>query len=251
MDAQLPQRHLAVGVANLHGELDKTRGLKWLTEGSQPQGRYAMKMSFIYKAGLAVLVALASSFLTRADSLDVTLTESTESVTAGTTVAAFDATITNPSEDTVYLNSDFVTTDSLLVNVDDTPFLVNAPVSVGPGASSGLFEIFDVDLDPLLPPGSYHGVFTIYGGADGGAGTASDDLADANFTVDVVSPIVSTPEPATLPLLAMGLAALAFVRRRQSSTSLARWSTRIHALDSPRDRLNWHSDFVAQMRGRF
>lgn len=160
---------------------------------------------------VATLVLVVTPWLaptSRADSLDVALTETSQRVVQGTTVVEFDATISNPSAtDTIYLNGDSWTTDSLLVTVDDTPFDVNAPLFLGPGASSGPFALFDVDLPSDLADGTYTGVFSILGGPDGGADTAFADLADVDFTVDVTSP-VATPEPGTFSLLAFGLLGL-------------------------------------------
>lgn len=152
-----------------------------------------------------------------ADSLDVTLTQSTITVSQGTTSVAFFATIFNPSAtDTVYLNGDSPLTFSSSISVDDTPFIINAPISLAPMATSSSFEIFDVVLQPGILPGSYSGVFTILGGPDGGTNTDFSDLADVAFTVDVSPKSASTtPEPGTLLLLGSGLLAFApFVRRK-------------------------------------
>ncbi|MGA9882349.1 MAG: PEP-CTERM sorting domain-containing protein [Candidatus Acidiferrales bacterium] len=175
-----------------------------------------MKKHVVVIAALALFVLLGWTPASRADSLDVTLTEASQTVLQGTTVVEFDASILNPSTtDTVYLNADISTTDSLLVSVDDGPFFANAPYFLDPGASSGTFALFNVDLPTDLADGTYTGVFSILGGPDGGAGTASDDLADANFSVDVTS-LVPTPEPGTLILLLSGLLGLAlFVNARK------------------------------------
>jgi len=159
-------------------------------------------------------LSFAFAPMSRADSLDVTLTDASQTVLQGTTVVEFDASISNPSAtDTVYLNSDTSTTDSLLVSVDDSPFFANAPLYLDPGQSSGIFALFDVDLPANLTDGIYSGVFSILGGPDGGTNTDFDDLADANFSVEVTSP-VATPEPSAFLLLGTGLISLVFLRKR-------------------------------------
>jgi hypothetical protein len=136
-------------------------------------------------------------------------------------VIAFDATISNPSGDTLYLNGDASALSSPLLTLDDTPYDLNAPISLAPGASSGTipFELFGVDLPADLSTGVYTGVFTILGGADGGTGTAFDDLADVAFSFDVIAPQVpplntTTPEPDSLLLLGSGLLGLVLVGKR-------------------------------------
>lgn len=165
---------------------------------------------------LAAAFSMAPSL--RADTLDVTLTQATVTVAQGTSSVAFYATIFNPSStDTVYLNAASPITFSSLISVDSTPFLLNAPVSLAPLATSSSFEIFDVDLSPSITSGFYSGVFSILGGPDGGTYTDFSDLADVDFTVDVTSTTSTgptpTPEPATLLLLGSGLSALGFFRR--------------------------------------
>jgi hypothetical protein len=163
--------------------------------------------------GVAAAALLAPTV--RADSLTVTLTEPSQTVVQGTTVVTFDATILNPSlTDTIFLNGDSSSTNSFLVSVDDTPFLLNAPISLGPGTSSGPFALFNVDLPGNLAPGVYTGIFSILGGPDGGAGTDFLDLGAVDFTVDVTSPVVTTPEPGILFLLCSGLGLVAVRYRR-------------------------------------
>lgn len=174
-----------------------------------------MKRTNLWKTGLALALAFAWATALQADTLNVTLTTANQTVVEGTTLVVFEATISNPSAtDTFYLNGDSSTTDSALVTLDDSPF-VNAPLFLAPGDSSGPFELFDLQLDPSLGPGLYSGVFSILGGADGGAGTAFDSLADINFSVDITT-TVATPEPTSLLLLGTALISWGFLRRRFS-----------------------------------
>lgn len=137
---------------------------------------------------------------TMADSLNVTLSQSTQTVTQGTTVVAFDATVSNSSSDTLFLNDAGGSTSDPGVTIDLSQFFANAPISLDPTQSSGQIELFDVDL-PSNASGLYSGMFTIFGGRDSGAAT---DLADVSFSLDVVGSTV-TPEPSTLALYAIGL----------------------------------------------
>jgi len=172
-----------------------------------------MKRTNLWKTGLTIALAFAWATALQADTLNVTLTTANQTVVEGTTLVVFEATVSNPSAtDTIYLNGDSSTTDSTLVSLDDSPFFANAPLFLAPGDSRGPFEIFDLNLDPSLGPGLYTGVFSILGGADGGASTAFDDLADISFSVNVTSP-VTTPEPASFLLLSISLISLGFLRR--------------------------------------
>lgn len=167
---------------------------------------------------LAAAVCLAPS--TRAQTLDLTLIDANQSVTRGTAVVDFDATIFNPSATaTIYLNDASGTTSSPLLVVDDSPFFANAPLSLAPGQSSGPFELFAVDLASTAS-GSYSGnVFSIQGGADGGYFTAFNDLADAKFSVSVAGSTVAAPEidfSSPMGALALLLGSLAVLRGRRT-----------------------------------
>lgn len=178
-----------------------------------------MKHMNWWTAVLAVVLIVAWVPASRADTISVTLTDANQTVVQGTSLVTFDATISNPSStDTIYLNGDSSVTDSLLVTIDDSPFLANAPLFLDPGASSGPFEIFDVNLPTNLAAGFYSGTFSVLGGADGGAGTAFDDLADVNFSVNV-TPTVATPEPGIVLLLGSGLAGLLLFHKRTKTLS--------------------------------
>jgi hypothetical protein len=164
-----------------------------------------------------LLVGIVAVFflapLANADSLNVTLTDPNPTVvqSATQTVVQFFGTVANPSlTDDIYVY--FPATSSATGTiVDDSlfqAFLIPA------NNMSGVFEIFDVDLVPGLGPGTYNGDFAFLGGADGGAFTASDVLADINFSVTVTAPTTAAPEPGTLFLLASGLASLGLLMRR-------------------------------------
>jgi PEP-CTERM motif-containing protein len=164
----------------------------------------------------AAIVMLALAGLSKGDSLNVTLGQSTQTVLQGTTVVTFTGTILNPSStDTVFLNADSSVTSSGLVSVDDSPFLLNPLLmSLNPLQSSGSVLLFNIELPTNLTAGLYTGAFLILGGPDGGAFSDFSDLADVNFAVDVTSPVVATPEPGTILLLTSGLAGLGLLRKR-------------------------------------
>jgi hypothetical protein len=145
-----------------------------------------------------------------AGTLDLTLLDPDPQVVQGTTSVAFDATISNPSSATIYLNGDGYSSVGPLV-VDDGPFYANAPISLLPGQATGPIELFAVTLPAATPVGSFSGnEFSIFGGADGGTGTAFSDLADVDFSVTVV-PAVSVPEVDSGAAMMGGLALLALL----------------------------------------
>ena len=127
----------------------------------------------------------------------------------------YKVTLTNPSTtDQIWPNGIGSTASSPYLTIDTSPFDLNAPFYLDPSSSSGPFELFDVTIAPGTPGGGYIGSFiTIQGGADAGAGTAFDDLADISFDVQVQGPVSNTPEPGTLGLMCVAGLVVVFRRR--------------------------------------
>jgi hypothetical protein len=117
----------------------------------------------------------------------------------------YSATLQNDLTGTVFLNGDSVDLFASDVVADDTPFLFNAPLSLGPGAMwSG--DVFTLTIGPTTPFQSYIGSFDIFGGPDA---NALDVIASAPFELIVQN----VPEPTTAPLLLMTLGSVMFSRR--------------------------------------
>lgn len=158
-----------------------------------------------------LLLAAGSPWAARADVLDITLVDATPTVvqSATTTVVGFDASLSNPTTDTVYLNNDSSNTYNPSVTVDDSPFN-SWPLSLAPGDSYSAL-LFNVSLAPNLGPGVYTGIFAIEGGT---SSADFSEVAGANFSITVEG-LTPTPEPSTLFLFGSGLlASWGFLRRK-------------------------------------
>lgn len=155
-----------------------------------------------------LLMLIAGLGSLQAGSLQVNLASSSQTGASGDLLTFF-GTMTNVSPtDTIFLNSISSTSISGFLTIDTVPFFVNAPLFLAPGDMSGLFEIFDVAIDPAAPAGPYvSNTVSFQGGADSGT---FDDLADLNFDVQVSSSAVTeTPEPST-GIFMLTAAAMAF-----------------------------------------
>jgi hypothetical protein len=165
-----------------------------------------------------LLMLIAGLGRLQAGNLLVVLSSSSQTGAPGD-VLPFFGTMTNVSPtDTIFLNSITSTSGSGNLNIDVGPFFVNAPLFLGPGDVTGLFEIFDVTIGPATPNGLYSGsTVSFQGGADGGT---FDDLADLNFDVQVASPSAAAPEPGT-GLLLLGTAGVFAILSRINGRSRA------------------------------
>ena len=157
---------------------------------------------------LMILPLILAGFLlgvasAQADPLSITLFAPTQTGLPGD-ILSFNATVTNDSAETIYLNSDFASVGSPLT-VDDGPYFSGYPLTLAAGDSyTGV--LFNVDIPWGAPVALYAGYFEITGGAGSGD---NDEVGLANFDVQIV------PEPSSLLLLASGLAVLAGTIRRR------------------------------------
>jgi hypothetical protein len=113
--------------------------------------------------------------------------------------------IANNGSDEVFLNGSDPTAPIGDFTLNDQ-FFVTVPPSLPGGANSGSIDLFDIQVgSPAY--GIYTGSYFLLGGADGGA---SENLAGADFTIEVV------PEPGTAGLLGLSAAfAFGFLRLRR------------------------------------
>jgi len=122
-------------------------------------------------------------------------------------MVSFFATVMAPGGNSgpVYLNGDSFNVASPL-SLDDTPFLLNYPLSMNPGDNfSGL--LFTLTIPNGTASGAYDGYFQIVGGSDpNGQGPLSNVV---DFRLDVAEP------SALLLLLSSGSIALFGVVRRR------------------------------------
>ncbi len=169
------------------------------------------------RAPYLLIALLAVTFLSsaaHADSISINLTETIKKGAAGTTIT-FDATLTNLTGSTLFLNGDSSTTSSLFLTVLDGLFLANAPASLAGGASTGQIALFSVMIAPGTPLGTYgSNTFTILGGANSSSLTP---LGTVTFTVNVTP----APEPSTVLLFGSGLLALGLLSRFRQTTRQA------------------------------
>jgi hypothetical protein len=106
--------------------------------------------------------------------------------------ATFGGTMANTGSTAAFLNGD---TWTFPFAVDDTPFFVNFPPSLSPGASAS-GTLFTASIPTNAGLGLYVGVFSVLGGDNP---AAQNVLGNADFGVNVV------PEPGTVSLVAAGL----------------------------------------------
>jgi hypothetical protein len=114
----------------------------------------------------------------------------------------FSASIFNSTGATVFINGDSLNVPTPLI-VNDTPFLLNAPLSIAAGVTTPTFPFFNVTVPLSAPFGLYPGRFDILGGGPADLMT----VGSATFAVNVV------PEPGTVCMLLAGAVCLGLMRR--------------------------------------
>jgi hypothetical protein len=181
-----------------------------------------MPATFKYFRLIGALL-LGGGSVASAGIIQVDLQDASLSGSPGTNLAFF-ATLTNLSAtDTIYFNGAGATAAGSSLTIDLDPFFANGPISLDAGQTSSLFEIFDVAIGAGAALGPYIGnTVSLQGGADGGAGTAFDDLVDISFDVEVQPVTVAAPEPGAFSMFALAtlLASLARVSQRRRTLSV-------------------------------
>jgi len=166
------------------------------------------RLGAILFAGVALLVGSA---LAKADSISIVLSPDYQIGGGGDTLE-FDATVTNLTAATVWLNSDSYNVDAPLT-LDDTAYFNNFPLSLAPAGQPGDVAtgwLFTVDVWSGTPVGLYGGNFGIVGGD---IDDFSDVIGSADFTVQI------TPEPPAWQLTGMALLALCVITVRRRAFS--------------------------------
>ena len=152
---------------------------------------------------LAITCLLLAGTAARAGTLSINLLAPFQSGPGN--VFAFNATVTNTSGSTVFLNADAFNVAAPLM-VDDGPFFLT-PISLGP-SNSFTALLFNVNVPAGTPVGVYAGSFEILGSAN-----PTDTTTVAGSAVFNVQ---ATPEPSSLILVLMGFAGVggSLLRRR-------------------------------------
>ncbi len=166
-------------------------------------------MRTIQSLKLAVVAFVLICGISRAASIQIDLTSPLVAGTPGSQIT-FNGTLMNTTLDTLFLNSAGVNLAGAFdaSDLDVTPFLINAPLTLAAGDSMSAIDMFTITIPIGLAPGSYGGEFTVLGGADG---SAQDILGTVDFTVEVQSG-TAIPEPSTWLLCLGGLMAIARAR---------------------------------------
>ena len=158
------------------------------------------------------VAALALALPAAADTLNFTLTSPVVPATPSGTVS-FDATVSAPltNSGTLFLIGDSTTVSIPGATLDDSPFLLNFPLSLNPG-DTFTGELFTITLPAAIAQGVYTGFLEIQGGSDP---SSQDILGTVSYSA------VVTPEPSTWLLLSTGVAfgIITLTRRRTLLTN--------------------------------
>jgi|SRR5579862_6723182 len=142
----------------------------------------------------------------RAAASTLTITLDAPSLTgAPSTEVTFSGTIQNSSGSDVFLNGAGGSLSSPELTLDLTPFFTLTPLSLSDG-DSYVGDIFAVAISDVILPGDYFGTFTIQGGADG---STFDDVAAADFEIQIPGPPDATAVPESPSGILVGLGGLA------------------------------------------
>lgn len=158
------------------------------------------------------------SFAAYADLLTITLDPTSFTVNPGQTQIEVFGTLTNISDDTIFLNGDNITIPEA-DNISD--YFMNTPLWLDAGESSGLISLFSFDVILNATLGAAIGNYTILGGNSYDS-EAFGILGSQDFTVTVQntgtpespSPV---PEPSTSLLFGLGVIILTSITRKRKT----------------------------------
>jgi hypothetical protein len=159
-------------------------------------------MKNFFKASLMATILIASSAPAFA-----TILFSPPTITAlpNQTGISVTAILTNNDlVNIVFYNADNLNLPGPFVVNDE--FFTNAPLSLGPGESSGVIELFRFDVNPGAAPGLYTGTYELLGGIGTNNQFNFDPVDTASFQVEVA------PEPSTFAILGSALVILGWRR---------------------------------------
>jgi hypothetical protein len=158
---------------------------------------------------LAIAALSFSGPAVRAADITITLDLSVLAAAPGSTVT-FSGFLTNLDNAQVDLIG---CTPTILgsFSTDCTPFFNNAPLFLNPLEVTSSFDLFTVTVQtPFTDVYTlYPGLFTVDGGIDAGGSSGDAPLGQTTFSVDAV------PEPGTMGLMGLAVAALGFLRLRR------------------------------------
>jgi len=169
----------------------------------------------------AILLAVLGAFFfcpaaCEASSINIDLVQATQTGAPGITLV-FSGVLTNTTASTIFLNSAGINLSGGFSpgDIDTTPFLINAPLSLTGLEASLAVDLFTVAIPNPFADGLYGGTLTVLGGADA---NAQDILGTASFFAGVAA--TDTPEPGTMLTAGAMLAAMAgcFWKRSRPGT---------------------------------
>lgn len=164
---------------------------------------------------LLPLIAAIAGFPASGDTVSIDFISATLAGSPGqmlTFQGSLGTTTSNLGYD-AYLNSVSISLAGPLDwSLDATPFLLNAPLWLANGASTGVFDFFSLTIPAGLAYGYYDGGFSLLGGR------ASDSevvLGSSSFQVDVGGSPSDVPESSSLLLTAAAIGGVLLFRHRR------------------------------------
>lgn len=174
-----------------------------------------MKPFLLMTAVLALLAILPAA--AQADPVTITL-QDTLVIAQGGSALGVQGSLANGGSPTFFITSGSLSiTGPAGITFDDSAFLANAPMSLAPGANSGLFSFFDIFVDLTVAPGTYSGTFTVVGGPTDGSQAVT---LTQDFNIVVRSSTQNVPEPTSMLLLSSGLGGAWLARRRKQKKAI-------------------------------